>query len=42
MPAEMALELNAPMRPRKLLVRWNCLAQMASATDPATIDPASM
>jgi len=41
-PAEMALELNAPISPVNVLVRWKMVVHRASAADPATIDPASM
>jgi hypothetical protein len=41
-PAEIAFELNAPMRPTKFELRWNRSVQRARPAAPATIEPASM
>jgi hypothetical protein len=38
----MAFELNAPMMPTKLELRWNSFVHSARPAAPATIEPASM
>jgi hypothetical protein len=42
MPAEMALELTAPISPTYDELRWNMVVHRVSPAAPATIDPASM
>jgi hypothetical protein len=41
-PAEIALELNAPISPTVDEVRWNMLVHRVRPAAPATMDPASM
>lgn len=42
MPADMASELNAPINPTAVELRWNSATQSVRLDAPATIDPASM
>ena len=42
MPAEIALELTAPISPTNDELRWNMVVHRARPAAPATMDPASM
>lgn len=42
MPAEMALELNAPINPTAVELRWNSATQSVRPEAPATMEPASI